>query len=550
MSHKIIFKGTEGREKIIRGINTVADAVSVTLGPRGRCVIMEQFGSVRVTKDGVSVAKSIDVEDKTENLGVKIAKTAGSKTADTSGDGTTTAIVLLQAMVNEGKRYVDSGANVVELVAGMRHAVDHVEKYLDKVAHKVSNNEELVKQVATISANGDAFVGDLVAKAITKIGNKGVITVEDGRSIDTTVDIVEGLEIDRGFISPHFANNEKQVCELDNPYILLYDKKIAGLPQIIPLLEAVVKSGRSLLILCEDLENPALTTIVVNTLNQIMKVAAVKAPGFGDRRKEMMEDIAILTGGQVISEELGRTLEKTQLTDLGQAKKVTVYKDRTVIVSGERDVNTINNIETRCKQIEEMMKNTTSDYDREKLEERRAKLSNGVAVLNVGGDTEVDQKEKKDRVEDAVQAVKAAIEGGIIPGGGVAFTKVAKQLEGILKNSGKHSADFLYGVSVIANSILAPLRKNLRNANSDSDAGIIIREIQSNDNENFGFDVKAGEYVDMKKAGIIDPKASSRSGLQFASSLAISVLMSEAVVSDVNEKTSSKDSKPDMGGMY
>lgn len=544
--NKKIFLDFDARKKIIEGIDKAADCVRSTLGPQGRVVVIgKSFGSPRVTKDGVTVAKEIEFSDNMHNIGAGFIKEVASKTVDAAGDGTTTACVILQSLVNNGLKVVEAGMNSVEVAKGMNYAAKRIVDYLNEIAIPVKGNNAYIKQVATISANGEEEIGRLIAEAVSKIGDEGIITVDDGKSVQTELNVVEGMELDRGFISPHFSNTDKQTCELDNPYVLICDKKISSLANILPLLENVVKSSRALLIIAEDVEGIALSTLIVNALNKVMKVCAIKSPGFGDRRKEICEDIAVLTGGIFISEEVGRSLDSATIDCLGHAEKVVVAKDKTTIIGGKGSVNAI---KTRCESIKLAITNSTSDYDREKLEERKSKLMNGVAVISVGGVTESEQKERKDRVEDAVQAVKAAIEEGILPGGGAALIHAGKNLSNV---SGSQA--FKSGVDIVRRAILAPLTQNLVNAGHD-DSSVIIDQIKRADDVKFGYDVLNEGYGNMLELGIVDPKKSTRSAVQYSVSVATLVLtMGAAIVDDPEENKNSGGGAgmpPSMGGMY
>ncbi|QEK37994.1 chaperonin GroEL [Candidatus Cytomitobacter indipagum] len=545
--NKRIVLDFEARKKVIEGIDKAADCVKSTLGPKGRVVVMgKSFGSPRVTKDGVTVAKEIELSDELHKIGSGFIKEVASKTVDAAGDGTTTACVILQSLVNNGLKVVEAGMNSVEITKGMNHASKKIIDYLNDIAIPVKGNSDHIKQVATISANGEEEIGKLIAEAVGKIGNEGIISVDDGKSIQTELNVVEGMELDRGFVSPHFANTEKQTCELENPYVLIYDKKISSLANILPLLENVVKSSRSLLIIAEDVDGIALNTLVVNSLNKIMKVCVIKSPGFGDRRKEICEDIAVLTGGSFISEEMGKSLEETTVEHLGQTEKIIITKDKTTIIGGKGSEN---EIKTRYELIKSNISDASSDYDKEKLEERKSKLMNGVAVISVGGVTESEQKERKDRVEDAVQAVKAAIEEGILPGGGSALIHASKNL-----NNVSGSQAFKAGVEIVKKAILSPLNQNLINAGHD-DSAVIIDQIKKSDDIQFGYDVLNEGYGNMMELGIVDPKKSTRSALQYAVSVATLVLtMGAAIVDEEDDKNSSANNMgggmPPMGGMY
>jgi len=529
------------REAILKGVNTLADAVKVTLGPKGRNVIIEKsFGSPTVTKDGVTVAKEIELEDKFENMGAQMVKEVASKTSDVAGDGTTTATVLAQAIFREGAKLVAAGHNPMELKRGIDKAVEVVVNELKKLSKPTKDQKEIA-QVGTISANNDKTIGDIIAEAMSKVGKEGVITVEEAKSMETTLEVVEGMQFDKGYISPYFVTNpEKMEAVLDEPLILIHEKKISNMKDLLPILEQVAKMGRALLIIAEDVEGEALATLVVNKLRGTLKVAAVKAPGFGDRRKAMLEDIAILTGGQMISEELGIKLESISLKDLGSAKRVVIDKDNTTIVDGAGDKK---NIEARVKQIRTQIEETTSDYDREKLQERLAKLVGGVAVINVGAATESEMKEKKARVEDALNATKAAVEEGIIPGGGVAFIRCIPKLDEL-----KYDGERQFGVNIVKKALEEPLRWIAQNAGHD---GSIIIEKVKNGKGNFGFDAAKEVFVDdMMEAGIIDPTKVARTALQNAASVASLLLTTDAMIAEKpKEKQPMMPPGGGMGGM-
>jgi len=542
---KVVKFDAEARAAMIRGVNVLADTVKVTLGPKGRNVVMDKsYGAPRITKDGVSVAKEIDLEDKFENMGAQMVKEVASKTDDEAGDGTTTATILAQAIVKEGCKYVTAGMNPMDVKRGIDAAVEHVKEKLISSAKKVKDSDEIA-QVGTISSNGDKEIGSMIAKAMQKVGNEGVITVEEAKSIETELDVVEGMQFDRGYLSPYFVTNaEKMTTELENPLILLHEKKLTNLQPMVPLLEAVVQAGRPLMIISEDVEGEALATLVVNKLRGGLKVVAVKAPGFGDRRKAMLEDIAILTGGQVISEDLGIKLENVKITDLGSAKRVKVDKENSTIVSGTGKKS---DIEARCDQIKQQVEETSSDYDREKLQERLAKLAGGVAVIKVGAATETEMKDKKLRLEDAINATKAAVEEGIVPGGGTTLA----HLSPILKEWADKNleGEELIGANIVEASLTAPLMRIAENAGSN---GAVIAENVKSKPFNDGFNAATGEYVDMSSAGIVDPAKVTRSGLQNAASIAGMVLTTECIVADLPEK---KDSAapagaPGMGGDF
>jgi chaperonin GroEL len=528
MAAKEVKFGGDARSRMLRGVDILADAVKVTLGPKGRCVVLDKsFGAPRITKDGVTVAKEIELSDKFENMGAQMVREVASKTNDLAGDGTTTATVLAQAIVREGVKAVAAGMNPMDLKRGIDIAVETVVEDVKKRSKKVSTSEE-ISQVGAIAANGDRTIGDMIAKAMQKVGNEGVITVEEAKSLETELDVVEGMQFDRGYLSPYFITNaEKMTCELENPYILLHEKKLSGLQAMLPMLEAVVQSGRPLLVIAEDVEGEALATLVVNKLRGGLKVAAVKAPGFGDRRKAMLEDIAILTGGQVISEDLGIKLESVTLDMLGKAKKVTIEKENTTIVEGGGKKK---EIEGRCNQIRAQIDETTSDYDREKLAERLAKLAGGVAVIRVGGATEVEVKERKDLVDDAMHATRAAVEEGVVAGGGVALLHAVK----VLANLKPENDDQKVGIDIVRRALSYPARLIAENAGSDG--SVVVGKLLESKNTNYGFDAQKGEYTDLVKAGIIDPTKVVRCALQDAASVAGLLVTTEAMVADRPEK--------------
>ncbi|OBQ57415.1 chaperonin GroEL [Tamlana sp. s12] len=527
----------EARDGLKRGVDALANAVKVTLGPKGRNVIISKsFGAPSVTKDGVSVAKEIELEDEHENMGAQMVKEVASKTNDLAGDGTTTATVLAQAIVKEGLKNVASGANPMDLKRGIDKAVEAITKDLEDQAQKVGSSSEKIKQVAAISANNDDTIGELIAKAFEKVGKEGVITVEEAKGMETYVDVVEGMQFDRGYLSPYFVtDSDKMVADLENPYILLFDKKISNLQEILPILEPVAQSGRPLLIIAEDVDGQALATLVVNKLRGGLKIAAVKAPGFGDRRKAMLEDIAILTGGTVISEERGFTLENADLSMLGTAETVTVDKDNTTIVNGSGDGETI---KARVNQIKAQIETTTSDYDKEKLQERLAKLAGGVAVLYVGAASEVEMKEKKDRVDDALHATRAAVEEGIVAGGGVALVRAKAVLAKITTDN----LDETTGVQIVNKAIEAPLRTIVENAGGEG--SVVINKVLEG-KKDFGYDAKSESYVNMLKAGIIDPKKVTRIALENAASVAGMILTTECALIEIKEDA---PAMPPMGG--
>lgn len=541
---KQIFFDIEARNKMKKGVDTLANAVKVTLGPKGRNVVIEKkFGAPAVTKDGVSVAKEIELEDAIENMGAQMVKEVASKTADIAGDGTTTATVLAQSIISEGLKMVAAGANPMDLKRGIDKAVSLVVANLKGQSQAVGNDSKKIQQVATISANNDETIGKLIAEAFAKVGKEGVITVEEAKGTDTTVDVVEGMQFDRGYISPYFVtNSEKMEAELQNPYILIFDKKISAMKDILHILEKVAQGGRPLLIIAEDLEGEALATLVVNKLRGTLKVAAVKAPGFGDRRKEMLQDIAILTKGIVISEEQGYKLENADLTYLGQAASVTIDKDNTTVVGGKGDKK---DITARVNQIKAQIETTTSDYDREKLQERLAKLAGGVAVLYVGATTEVEMKEKKDRVDDALHATRAAVEEGIVPGGGVAYIRAIEALEAKVKGQ---IADEQTGMAIVRRALEEPMRT--LTANAGIDGSIVVQKIKEG-KADFGFNARTEVYENLFKAGVIDPTKVSRVALENAASIAGMLLTTECVVADKPEPKSAAPAggHPGMGGM-
>lgn len=528
MAAKEVKFSSEAREKMLRGVDILANAVKVTLGPKGRNVVLEKsFGAPRITKDGVSVAKEIELEDKFENMGAQMVREVASKTNDLAGDGTTTATVLAQAIVKEGARAVAAGMNPMDLKRGIDLAVDAVVSELKSRARKVTRNDEIA-QVGTISANGDAEIGRYLAQAMEKVGNDGVITVEEAKSLETELQVVEGMQFDRGYSSPYFVTNpEKMLCELEDPYILIHEKKLSGLQTMLPVLEGVVKTGKPLLIIAEEVEGEALATLVVNKLRGGLKLAAVKAPGFGDRRKAMLEDIAILTGGTMISEDLGVKLENVTLQMLGRAKKVSIDKENTTIVQG---AGAKADIQARVQQIKAQIEETTSDYDREKLQERLAKLSGGVAVIKVGGATEVEVKERKDRVDDALHATRAAVEEGILPGGGVALLRALKALD----NVKPANDDQKHGVDVIRRALQVPAKQIAINAGEDG--SLIVGKLLEKDDYNWGFNAATGEYQDLVSAGVIDPAKVVRTALQDAASVASLLITTEALVADKPKK--------------
>ena len=524
---KIINFDSDARDSLKKGVDALADAVKVTLGPKGRNVVIDKkFGAPAITKDGVSVAKEIELEDPIENMGAQMVKEVASKTSDIAGDGTTTATVLAQAIIKEGLKNVTAGANPMDLKRGIDKAVKAVVASLEKQRKIIGNDNELIKQVATISANNDPEIGGLIAQAMEKVTNEGVITVEEAKGTETTVDVVEGMQFDRGYLSPYFVTNtEKMTAELDNPQILIFDKKISNMKDILSILEKVSQAGSPLLIISEDLDGEAFATLVVNKLRGTIKIAAVKAPGFGDRRKEMLEDLAILTGGTVVSEERGHKLENTDLTYLGKAEKVVIDKDNTIIVNGSGKKN---DIKARVNQIKAQIETTTSDYDKEKLQERLAKLSGGVAVLYVGAATEVEMKEKKDRVDDALHATRAAVEEGIIPGGGVAYIRALATL----KNVATENQDEEVGVTIIRRAIEEPLRRIVTNAGIEG--SIVVQKVKDGSGD-FGYNARTDKYENLLKAGVIDPTKVSRAALENAASIASMLLTTECVIADKPE---------------
>ena len=541
MTAKQVKFSVDARDSMLRGIDTLAHAVRVTLGPKGRNVLLDKsYGAPRITKDGVTVAKEIELEDKFENMGAQMVREVASKTSDEAGDGTTTATVLAHAIVREGAKAVAAGMNPMDLKRGVDLAVEAIVADLQKNSKNVTSNEEIA-QVGTISANGDAEIGRFIADAMKRVGNEGVITVEEAKSLDTELEVVEGMQFDRGYISPYFVTNaDKMRVDMEDPYVLIYEKKLSGLQELLPLLEAVVQTSKPLVIIAEDIEGEALATLVVNKLRGGLKVAAVKAPGFGDRRKAMLEDIAILTAGTMVSADLGIKLENVTVNMLGRAKKVTIDKENTTIVSGAgKKVD----IEARISQIKAQIEETTSDYDREKLQERLAKLAGGVAVLRVGGATEIEVKERKDRVDDAVHATRAAVEEGILPGGGVALLRAVKALE---KLKGQNS-DQRTGIEIVKKAISWPARQIAINAGEDG--SIIIGKILEKDTYAYGYDAQSGEYVNMMSKGIIDPTKVVRAALQGAASVAGLLITTEAMVADVPKKQSTAMPGGGMGGM-
>nr|WP_321983444.1 chaperonin GroEL [uncultured Lichenicoccus sp.] len=540
MAAKDVRFGGDARQRMLRGVDILADAVKVTLGPKGRNVVIDKsFGAPRITKDGVTVAKEIELTDKFENMGAQMVREVASKTNDVAGDGTTTATVLAQSIVREGLKAVAAGMNPMDLKRGIDKAVALVVSELEKNTKKITTPAETA-QVGTISANGEADIGEMISQAMQKVGNEGVITVEEAKGIQTELDVVEGMQFDRGYISPYFITNaEKMIADLDNPYILIHEKKLSSLQPILPLLESVVQSGRPLLIIAEDVDGEALATLVVNKLRGGLKIAAVKAPGFGDRRKAMLEDIAILTAGQVISEDLGIKLENVTLAMLGRAKKVHIEKENTTIVEG---VGEKTEIQGRCNQIRAQIEETTSDYDREKLQERLAKLAGGVAVIRVGGSTEVEVKERKDRVDDALHATRAAVQEGIVPGGGTALARASLVLATLVPEN----EDQKFGIEIIRKAVQTPLRQIAENAGEDG--AVIAGKVLENPNYAFGFDAQLGEYKDLIAAGIIDPTKVVRTALQDAASVAGLLVTTEAMIAEKPEKKAPAGGPPG-GGM-
>lgn len=540
MAAKQVLFGDDARTRIIRGVNTLADAVKTTLGPKGRNVVLERsFGAPTVTKDGVSVAKEIELKDRFENIGAQLVKEVASKTSDSAGDGTTTATVLAQAIVQEGAKYVAAGINPMDLKRGIDKAVVVAVEELRKLSKPCTTTKEIA-QVGSISANSDSSIGDIIANAMDKVGKEGVITVEDGKSLENELDVVEGMQFDRGYLSPYFITEaEKQVAALDEPFVLIYDKKISNIRDLLPILEQVAKSSRPLLIIAEDVEGEALATLVVNNIRGILKTTAVKAPGFGDRRKAMLEDIAILTGGTVISEETGMSLETATIEMLGQAKRIEVAKENTTIIDGAGDSSSI---EARVKQIRAQIEESTSDYDREKLQERVAKLAGGVAVIRVGAATEVEMKEKKARVEDALHATRAAVEEGIVPGGGVALLRTKAAIAELKGDNPDQDA----GIRLILRAIEAPLRTIVANAGEEE--SVVVNEVVKGEG-NYGYNAATDQYGDLVEEGVLDPTKVTRSALQNAASVASLLLTSEAAVAEIPEENPAPAGMPDMGGM-
>jgi chaperonin GroEL len=541
MAAKEVKFSTDARDRMLAGVDILANAVKVTLGPKGRNVVLDKsFGAPRITKDGVTVAKDIELADKFENMGAQMVKEVASRTNDEAGDGTTTATVLAQSIVREGSKAVAAGMNPMDLKRGIDLAVETVIGNIKKISKKVKTGEE-VAQVGTISANGDTDIGNMIAKAMEKVGNEGVITVEEAKSLESELDVVEGMQFDRGYTSPYFVTNaEKMTCELENPYILIHEAKLSTLQPLLPVLETVMQSSRPLMIIAEDIEGEALATLVVNKLRGGLKIAAVKAPGFGDRRKAMLADIAILTDGQVISEDLGIKLENVDLSMLGTAKKVSITKDDTTIVEGAASKNAIS---SRCTMIRQQIEETSSDYDKEKLQERLAKLAGGVAVVRVGGASEIEVKEKKDRVDDALNATRAAVEEGVVPGGGTALLHSIKSLA---KLEGANS-DQNVGIDIIRRALQSPIRQIAEN--SGFDGAVIAGKVLEGKSASFGFDAQAGEYTDLVNSGIIDPAKVVRTALQDAASVAGLLITTEAMVAEKPDEKGSAPAMPDMGGM-
>ncbi|HEX5454786.1 MAG TPA: chaperonin GroEL [Stellaceae bacterium] len=541
MAAKEVRFHNDARERMLRGVDVLANAVKVTLGPKGRNVVLDKsFGAPRITKDGVTVAKEIELSDKFENMGAQMVKEVASRTSDQAGDGTTTATVLAQAIVREGAKAVAAGMNPMDLKRGVDLAVEAVVADVKSRSKKIATNAEIA-QVGTISANGERDIGEMIAQAMQKVGNEGVITVEEAKSLETELDVVEGMQFDRGYLSPYFVTNaEKMIAELDNPYILIHEKKLSGLQAMLPVLESVVQSSRPLLIVAEDVEGEALATLVVNKLRGGLKVAAVKAPGFGDRRKAMLEDIAILTGGQVISEDLGIKLENVTLDMLGQSKKVRVEKENTTLIDGAGKKE---DIEGRCTQIRQQIEETTSDYDREKLQERLAKLAGGVAVIRVGGSTEIEVKERKDRVDDAMHATRAAVEEGIVPGGGTALLYAIRALDKLTPAN----PDQKVGIEIVRKALQWPARQIAEN--SGTDGSIVVGKLLESKDANYGYDAQKGEFTDLVQAGIIDPTKVVRHALQDAASVAGLLITTEAMVAEKPEPKSAMPAMPPGGGM-
>src|SRR5947209_7112574 len=541
MAAKEVKFSVDARDKMLRGVDILAHAVRVTLGPKGRNVVIDKsYGSPRITKDGVTVAKEIELDDKFENMGAQMVREVASKTNDIAGDGTTTATILAQSMIKEGVKYVSSGMNPMDLKRGIDKAVEAAVKDIAERSKKIKDSAEIA-QVGTISANGDKSIGDMIAQAMQKVGNEGVITVEEAKTAETELDVVEGMQFDRGYLSPYFVTNaEKMVAELDDPFLLIHEKKLSNLQPLLPILEAVVQAGKPLVIIAEDIEGEALATLVVNKLRGGLKVAAVKAPGFGDRRKAMLEDIAILTGAQVIAEDLGIKLENVTVQMLGRAKRVRIEKENTTIIAGAGEKT---DIEGRIAQIKAQIEDTTSDYDKEKLQERLAKLAGGVAIIRVGGSTEVEVKEKKDRVDDAMHATKAAVEEGIVPGGGVALLRT-KAAVGKLKDD---NPDIQAGINIVLRALEAPIRQIAEN--SGAEGAIVVGKVLENKSETYGFNAQTEDYVDMLSAGIVDPAKVVRVALQDAASIAGLLITTEAMIAEAPKKEAAGGGMPGGGGM-
>ena len=538
MAAKEVKFGNDARQKMVEGVNVLANAVKVTLGPKGRNVVLDRaFGGPHITKDGVSVAKEIELKDKFENMGAQLVKEVASKTNDIAGDGTTTATVLAQAVVAEGMKYVTAGMNPMDLKRGIDKAVAALVGELKNISKAVPEKSKEIAQVASISANSDTSIGDIIAQAMNEVGKEGVITVEDGKSLENEVEVVKGMQFDRGYLSPYFINHpEKQIAELDSPFVLLYDKKISNIRELLPVLEQVAKTSRPLLIIAEDVDGEALATLVVNNIRGILKTVAVKAPGFGDRRKAMLQDIAILTGGTVIAEEVGLSLEKATLEDLGQAKRIEVGKENTTVIDGlgSKEV-----VDARVKEIRQQIEVSTSDYDKEKLQERVAKLAGGVAVIKVGAATEVEMKEKKDRVDDALHATRAAVEEGVVAGGGVALLRARAALVELKGDNAEQDA----GIKIVLRAIEEPLRQIVQNAGDEP--SVVVNEVLKGTG-NYGYNAGTGEYGDMLEMGVLDPAKVTRSALQHAASIASLILTTDAMVAEIPED---KPAMPDMGGM-
>jgi chaperonin GroEL len=539
MSAKEVRFGEDARARMLKGVNTLANAVKVTLGPKGRNVVLEKsFGAPTITKDGVSVAKEIELADKYENLGAQIVKEAASKTSDVAGDGTTTATVLAQAFIQEGLKAVAAGINPMDLKRGIDKAVAAAVGELKKLSNPTANDKEIA-QVGTISANSDTNIGDIIATAMKKVGKEGVITVEEGSGLENELDVVEGMQFDRGYLSPYFINNQQsQQVELDDPYILIHDKKVSNVRELLPVLEAVAKAGKPLLIVAEEVEGEALATLVVNTIRGIVKVAAVKAPGFGDRRKAILEDIAVLTNGQVVSEEVGLSLEKTTINDLGRAKRVVITKENTTIIDGAGEAE---KIQARIAQVKAQIEETSSDYDKEKLQERVAKLAGGVAVIKVGAGTEIEMKEKKARVEDALHATRAAVEEGVVPGGGVALIRALKAVEGLKGDN----TDQDLGIAITRRALEAPLRAIV--ANAGEEPSVVLNKVKEGKG-NFGYNAQTGEFGDMIEMGILDPTKVTRTALQHAASVAGLAITTEAIIAELPKKDEGHGHGGGMGG--